>query len=397
MVDEPRLTLRRRPRAGGYPAAMQAILADADVWRARTTITSWPGYAPTPLVPLPCLAAALGVEEVTVKMEGARFEVGSFKALGPPYALSRAIARRNAPSGVGFTAIAATSGNHGRALAWGAAHLGAASRIFMPAHTSAGRGDAIARFGAEVVRVPGNFDAALDAAIADAACSDRHLLIADVAMDGSTDVARDTLAGYAVLADELMRTPEAAGITHLFVAAGNGTLAAASCARLWQLCGTGRPWIVSAEPRCSDCLRRSLDADEPVTLAEAGNSVMDGLVVGTPSRVAWPILREGIDAAVTVSDDSAIGTLRALAAGAHGDAPLQIGETGIAAIAALIDAARSPAVRRALGITPESRLSAIACEGVTDPDVFAALLDGGGRGQRALGSVLAANSRPQSR
>ena len=375
MVDEPGLTLRRRPRAGSYPAALQAILAEADVWRARTTIASWPGYAPTPLIALPCLAAALGVQHVAVKMEGARFEVGSFKALGPPYALSRAIARRNAPSGAGFTAVAATSGNHGRALAWGAAHLGAASRIFMPAHTSAGRGDAIARFGAEVVRVPGNFDAALDAAIADAAGSAQHLLIADVAMDGSTDVARDTLAGYAVLADELMRAPEAPGITHLFVAAGNGTLAAASCARLWQLCGSGRPWVVSAEPSCSDCLRRSLAADEPVTLADAGESVMDGLVVGTPSRVAWPILRDGIDAAVTVPDDRAIATLRDLATGAHGDAPLEIGETGIAAIAALIEATRSPVVRRALGITAESRLTAIACEGVTDPDVFASLLD----------------------
>jgi diaminopropionate ammonia-lyase len=328
MVDEPGVTPRRGPRAGGYPAALQAILSEADVWRARTTIASWPGYAPTPLLELPRLAARLGVARVDVKIEAARFEVGSFKALGPPYALSRAIARRNAPSGVGFTAVAATSGNHGRALAWGARRLGAASRIFMPAHTSAGRGDAIARFGAEVVRVPGNFDAALDAAVSDARRSARNLLIADVSIDGGSDVARDTLAGYAVLADEIMRERGAAGITHLFVAAGNGTLAAASCARFWQLCGAGRPCVISAEPRRSDCLRASIAADAPVTLADAGESVMDGLVVGTPSRVAWPILSAGIDAAVTVSDDSAVATLRDLAVGAHGDAPWRSARPG---------------------------------------------------------------------
>jgi diaminopropionate ammonia-lyase len=378
MVDDTGVILRRGARPGSYPQALQAILSEADVWRARTTIASWPGYAPTPLLDLPRLAARLGVARVDVKIEGARFEVGSFKALGPPYALSRAIARRNAPDGAGFTAVAATSGNHGRALAWGARRLGAASRIFMPAHTSTGRGDAIACFGAEVVRVPGNFDAALDAAVAEARRSERNLLIADVSIDGGCDVARDTLAGYAVLADEIMRAPGAAGITHLFVAAGNGTLAAASCARLWQLCGAGRPCVISAEPGRSDCLRASIAADAPVTLADAGESVMDGLVVGTPSRVAWPILRAGIDAAVTVSEESAVAALRDLAAGAHGDPPLQIGETGIAAIAALIDAARNPAARETLGIGRESRLTAIACEGVTDRAVFDSLV--GGRG-----------------
>lgn len=377
MVDEPGLTLRRGPRAGGYPEALQRILAEADVWRARTTIASWPGYAPTPLLELPALAAALGVDRVGVKHEGLRFEVGSFKALGPPYALTRAIARRDAGNGEGFTAIAATSGNHGRALAWGARRLGAASRIFMPAHTSEGRGEAIARFGAEIVRVPGSFDAALAAAAADAAHSERHLLIADVESDGGARIARDTLAGYAVLADEMLRAPGAEGVTHLFVAAGNGSLAAASCARYWQLCGPGRPSVVACEPARSDCVARSLAAEAPVMLEDAGDSVMDGLVVGTPSRVAWPILAAGLDAAATVSDAHAVAVLRDLARGAWGDAPLEIGETGIAAIAALIAVARSARARDALGIGRDSRLTAIACEGVTDRAVFERLVAAG--------------------
>jgi diaminopropionate ammonia-lyase len=376
MDDDIHVTSRRGPRANGYPAALQRILSDADVWRARTTIASWPGYAPTPLVDLPALAVSLGVERVSLKLEGARFEVGSFKALGPPYALTRAVARRDARTGAGFTAIAATSGNHGRALAWGARRSGAAARIFMPAHTSAGRGEAIARFGAEIVRVPGNFDAALAAAADDAARSDRHLLIADVEGADGAAIARDTLAGYAVLADEMLRAPDGEGVTHLFVAAGNGSLAAASCARFWQLCGAGRPAVVACEPTRSNCVARSLAADAPITLDDAGDSVMDGLVVGTPSRVAWPILREGLDAAATVSDASAIAALRALARGDYGDAPIEIGETGIAAIATLIAAARSPRARDALGIGRESRLTAIACEGVTDRAVFERLVAG---------------------
>jgi threonine dehydratase len=104
-------------------------------------------------------------------------------------------------------------------------------------------------------------------------------------------------------------------------------------------------------------------------------SVMDGLVVDTVSPVAWPILRDTLDAGLAIADDAAVATLRDAARGRHGDAPLEIGETGIAALAGAVVAASVADLRRALGITAESRLLAIACEGVTDRAVFAALVD----------------------
>ncbi|MFZ9634745.1 MAG: hypothetical protein ACO3EK_12985, partial [Alphaproteobacteria bacterium] len=78
--------------------------------------------------------------------------------------------------------------------------------------------------------------------------------------------------------------------------------------------------------------------------------------------------------AATVGDDDAVRCLRDLAAGAHGDAPLEVGETGIAAIATLRATAQDRRSRDALGIGPRSRLLAIACEGVTDREVFARLV-----------------------
>ncbi|MFM8989127.1 MAG: diaminopropionate ammonia-lyase [Alphaproteobacteria bacterium] len=368
------VVLRPAPRHGAWPSVLDATISAADVFAARAEIGSWEGYAPTPLRSLPRLAAALGVEAVLVKDEGMRFgAVGSFKALGPPLAFARAVARLGAAPGR-CTAVAATSGNHGRALAWGAARMGAACRIFMPAHTSRLRGEAIAALGAEVVRVPGNFDAALDAAIAEARRGEGRVLVADVEFEGAARVARDTMAGYAVLGDELLDAHASSLPSHVFVAAGNGTLAAATCARLWQGLGASRPLLVSAEPETSDCLRRSLAAGRATTLADAGGSVMDGLVVGTPSRVAWPVLAAGLDAAATVRDADAVRCLRDLAAGTHGDAPLAIGETGIAAIATLCAAALDQRSRHALGIGPASRLLAIACEGVTDREVFERLV-----------------------
>ncbi len=360
---------RRASRLDAYPGELRAILDEAALARARAAIGAWSGYAPTPLIEMPRLAAALGVGRLRIKHEGLRFTVGSFKALGPPYALQRAIDRRGGGAGR-FTAIAATSGNHGRALAWGAARFGAACRIFMPAHVSEGRAGAIAAFGADIMRVAGNFDAALAAAQDDARHGEDRILVADAEGPGADAIARDILAGYAVLGDEIASACGEVAPSHVFVAAGNGTLAAATAAALWMGYGARRPAIVSAEPATSDCLRRSLADGAPVHLADAGESVMDGLVVGTPSAIAWPILRAGIDAGATVGDTAAVEMLRRLAAGADGDGPMEIGETGIAAIAALARCCADPAARDALTIGPSSDLVAIACEGVTDRAVF---------------------------
>jgi diaminopropionate ammonia-lyase len=49
---------------------------------AAEEISSWPGYAATPLHCLPELAAWLGVREVLHKDEAMRFGLGPFKSLG---------------------------------------------------------------------------------------------------------------------------------------------------------------------------------------------------------------------------------------------------------------------------------------------------------------------------
>jgi hypothetical protein len=59
---------------------------DCGIW--HTYLNNRPGYEPSPLVSLPNLAAAMGVTSVQVKCEGGRFGIGSFKALGAPYALA---------------------------------------------------------------------------------------------------------------------------------------------------------------------------------------------------------------------------------------------------------------------------------------------------------------------
>jgi len=346
------------------------VLSAAVMAEARAAIVAWPGYCPTPLRELPGLAAALGVANVAVKLEAERFAVGSFKALGPPLALQRALNREGGAAG--WRAVAATSGNHGRALAWGALRLGAACTIYMPAHTSAGREAAIRGFGAEVVRVPGDFTASL-AVARQAAEADRTVLVADLPWRGSDAIPRDILAGYSVLAAEIGQQVSEPP-THVFVAAGNGSLAGATAARLWADFGPAGPQIVTVEPLASDAVRRSLAAGAAVTVPEGEGSVMDGLVVRAVSTLAWPLLHACVAAGMAIDDAAAIATLRAAARGAWGDPALCIGETGIAALAGLVATCGDAGMRAALSLDASSRVIAIACEGVTDRTVFGTLV-----------------------
>ena len=106
-----------------------------------------PGYAPTPLVEVPDLAAELGVGRLFVKDESVRFDLRAFKFLGASWAGFLAVSRRSgytgqagldglrahlAPADGGLALIAATDGNHGRAVARTARLLGLAARVYVP-------------------------------------------------------------------------------------------------------------------------------------------------------------------------------------------------------------------------------------------------------------------------
>lgn len=75
------------------------------------------------------------------------------------------------------------------------------------------------------------------------------------------------------------------------------------------------PSVLSVEPTAAPGLIASLAAGE-LTAVPTGATIMAGLNCGTPSAAAWPVLRAGIDAAVTVDDAQAAQAVRDLEA--HG-------------------------------------------------------------------------------
>jgi diaminopropionate ammonia-lyase len=366
-----------------------ALMSEADHRAAMAEITSWPGYAPTPIVDLPGLARAAGVAAIGYKDEGQRFELASFKALGGAYAVLRVLQEKLAAQGVHASAadlvagnhrdliadqvmVCATDGNHGRSVAWGARMFGCKCRIYIHEHVSADREAAIAAFGAVMVRLPGDYDASVRAAAQDADAQCWNLVADTNAGGGSDAMPRLVTQGYTVIVAELVEqlaTPP----THVFVPAGVGGLAAAIAGSWARVLGAARPRVVVVEPHAANCVFRAVAEGAPRSIEGDVNSFMACLSAGSVSPVAWPVIRDVVDDVVTIADETAVEMLRALATGRYGDAPLVSGESGCASVAAVLAVANDPALRATLGIKATSRIVAIGSEGATAPEVWRAV------------------------
>ena len=91
--------------------------------------TALDGYRPTPVRDLPALADELGLGAVGIKDESDRFGLPSFKVLGASWAVERALRENRDVRRL----VAASAGNHGRAVAHVAVRCGLRCRIFVPA------------------------------------------------------------------------------------------------------------------------------------------------------------------------------------------------------------------------------------------------------------------------
>lgn len=315
---------------------------------ARAFHRALPGYAPTPLREV--------APRVWVKDESSRWGLPAFKVLGASWAVERALAA--SPEEV-HTLVAASAGNHGRAVAWVARRRGLACRVYLPARSVSARREAIAGEGAEVVVVDGGYEEA----VALAARDGERPGVLEVADVGESGPARWVVDGYATLFAEVAEQDD--GFDLVVVPVGVGSLGAAA-ARFGAAHGVP---VVAAEPATAACLAASLEAGAPVTIPTPGTT-MAGLDCAEVSLAAWPDLRAGIAGVVAVSDGETHAAMAELAA-----LGLSIGDSGAAPLAALHALRSDPAcaaLRAAVGFDPEaSRVLLVATEGITDPDGYA--------------------------
>ena len=367
------------------PQATQQLEGEIPGGEAFDFHQKLPGYRESPLIDAPGIADVLGVGKVWVKDESSRFDLPAFKFLGASWAIYRVLLERSGGA-IGpwqtfddlrerfaplkpLTLIAATDGNHGRAIARMAHLLGIASHIFVPRGMAQARIDAIEGEGANVTIVNGSYDDAVTRAAALA--SENALVISDTAWDGYTQIPRWIMEGYTTILRELDDQLAATGSPRVDLVAAQMGVGGLATAVVWHYRRpelANQPKIVGVEPLAADALLESARAGRMVEVPGPHTSIMAGLCCGVPSLVAWPILSSGIDVFVAIDDEWAREAMRELA-----KAGVVSGETGAAGLAGLLALLSGPERgqhRQLLRLTPESQVVVISTEGATDPVAY---------------------------
>jgi len=377
-------------RKATWSVEQDAILNDQAFQEAYNVIQTWDGYTLTPLHYLNSLASEVGVASIAYKDESERFGLGSFKALGGAYAVARLLHRKTQELGNqniliadivsrrhddvvrDITVCCATDGNHGRSVAWGAQRFGCKCVIFIHATVSESRKQAIERYGAEVRRCKGNYDDSVREAQTTAA-KNNWFVVSDTSYPGYMDVPKDVMQGYELMAYEAFEHLSEAP-THIFLQTGVGGMAAAIAAHAKRRWGENRPMIILADPDESACWVDSYRAEEPTAVSGDLDTLMAGLACGEVSALAWIILVNHADVAMSVPDSAAVEMMRRLAKPKSDEIPIVAGESAVAGLAALFAAMADKEAADVLSLNSDSRILVFGTEGDTDAELYESLV-----------------------
>lgn len=278
-------------------------------WRYRENFQLFPGAVPvslgegnTPLVWLEYQG-----QEIGLKVESLN-PTGSYKDRGTSVLLSQLKAR-----GV-KTAIEDSSGNAGASFAAYAAAAGIQGRVYVPAYASGAKRKQIEAYGGEVVAVPGERQAATEAALADVASGSVYASHAWMPFG---------LLGIATLAYELHESmPQ--GIGTVVMPIGHGGLLRGVLLGFEMLKKTG---LISEIPHlmgvqswaCAPLVKANRKRISVDPNFEAGRTIAEGIMIKNPihAEVILQAAREGVVELVSVEEADILNAHQELAQRGH--------------------------------------------------------------------------------
>jgi len=374
---------------GHYSNDLRYVLSLQNTTAAFEEIKTWEGYSVTPLHSLDSLASDIGIKNIYYKDESSRFGLGSFKALGGTYGVLKFIhhalkkevgdevsikdihAGKYSKQISKYTVTTATDGNHGRSVAFGAKLFGCKCQIYIHSEVSSGRQKAMEDLEATVIRVSGNYDESLQICIEDADKNNWYV-ISDTSYEGYTKYPRYIMAGYNVMAEEIVEQIKNGPLpTHIFLQGGVGSFPGAICGYFWEKFSNNNIKFVIVESEHAPCLIRSAQNNQMTSVNIKQETMMAGLSCGKPSLLGWEILRSGADDFITINDSSIPALMRLLAKNSH---EIEAGESSVAGLAGLIESMKDQNISEAMGLNDESIVLLFGTEGATDPEIYSSII-----------------------
>ncbi|KGN40194.1 threonine ammonia-lyase [Knoellia aerolata] len=238
--------------------------------------------APTPMEYNRGLSERVGAD-VFLKCENLQ-RAGSFKIRGAYTRMSRLTAEEKA-RGV----VAASAGNHAQGVALAGQMLGIDVKVYMPVRAPMPKVQATLAYGAEIVQVGQTLDESLVHARAWAEQTGAVLI--------HPFDHHDIVAGQGTCGLEILE--QCPDVRTVVVGLGGGGLLAGIAIALRELKPDVR--IIGVQAEQAAAYPASLAAGHPLA-AERMSTMADGIAVGLPGAVTFPVVRDLVDSVETVSE-----------------------------------------------------------------------------------------------
>jgi len=344
-------------------------LPSALLANAFKSVSKWRSYKATPLLKLNKLQKNLDLKNIFYKDESKRFHLKSFKALGGAYAVEKiSKGKKN------IIISSATAGNHGRSVAWGAKRLKLKCKIFVSQYVSETRVKEIKKFGAQVIRVKGDYEDSLKEC-QKLSKKNNWKIVQDVSTKDYKYIPQLTMAGYSIMIKEISKQTNQY-ITHIFLQAGVGGLAAGvvgGVAKYFKRI----PKIIIVEPDQADCVLQSVKGNRLKKIRIKKESIMGGMSCNEMSLVPWQILKNASNCCVSISDKNIAKTIAGLKDKKFSKTSITGGECAAPGVIALIGICNNIKAKKFLNLNENSNILVIGCEGNADVKLYKQLLSKG--------------------
>ena len=252
--------------------------------------------------------------------------------------------------------------------------MGLKCKIFVSQYVSDTRVKEIKKFGAEVIRVKGDYENSLNEC-KKLSKKNNWKIVQDVSTKEYKLVPQLTMAGYSIMIKEISKQTNQY-ITHIFLQAGVGGMAAgvvAGVAKYFKRI----PKIIIVEPDRADCVLQSIKHNKLKKIKIKKESIMGGMSCNEMSYIPWQILKKTSNCCVSVSDRNIAKTVAMLKDKKLSKNSIIGGECSAPGIISLVGVCNNTKIKKIIELNENSNVLVIGCEGNADVKLYKQLLSKG--------------------